>query len=424
MANQKVQTLTNEQMINHEIDDAIQSYKQQRKETFESATYSNNFPKPVMVYDNPNFKPHRTETKILRQAPAPKRHIISPGYIAGPGLFLNRDTGSSFPDRERQGYYDPETGNQYGGQVRAASGLGKSRSAKNFSQPNGLGRKDKRMVADTQHQNPIPPQQMDMYSMIDKAKSILKNNGSQNRFVHQSRGHRVDDAMGTAHNISKEPSFNQNFKAFYETEIKVDPQDLNAALRLVEIEKKKKEIANSLAKNLPLPAGLALSQLAETQSTKQASPAQPTSPNNPLFGTELPDQKRNPRSLYKITTSKPQKTLLIHQPHPSKYRAMQGYEMAHSDLYKEGGKVRRLDQHVALDKMVIPHKDRVTQGMLHEQPLPSWEEIRQGQADLDTVYAYVEEEKETLGRGMPVADPVDIDDDVNGNEQGGNGKAK
>lgn len=129
--NQRSQTLTNDQILKNEIENhqVVNQRRLLAEDNEREARYSSGFPKPVMVYENPNFKPYQKpttqvpkETRMVRQTARKgtrSEATMQPGvlkapYRPSPALFLNKDTGSSFPDPERVTYYDPETGQQYG----------------------------------------------------------------------------------------------------------------------------------------------------------------------------------------------------------------------------------------------------------------------------------------------------------------------
>lgn len=183
--NQRSQTLTNDQILKNEIENhqVVNQRRLLAEDNEREARYSSGFPKPVMVYENPNFKPYQKptnqtpkETRMVRQVarkgkasePAMQPGVLKAPYRPSPALFLNKDTGSSFADPERITYYDPETGQQYGEIPHSRGQIPNSLSNHTaFETPNGKAARQ---------------------AELEKAKYILRKNASENLIAAAYRG--------------------------------------------------------------------------------------------------------------------------------------------------------------------------------------------------------------------------------------------
>ena len=339
----------------------------QEKEEAE-AQYATGFPKPVMVYSNPNFKPYRPETKLVKQTGG-KRPVIEPGFPKSPSLFLNRDPGSSFKDLQKLAYVDPTTGGQFGSQ----SPIPSSSQMMKLYQQSGEG---KRPFGHPKKSVPIPPQSNEAMSQIERAKYIMKKSISEAAAILNNPG-----LAARANKRVNEPSFNTHFKNFYNSELQPAPGDVSAAIRL------------------------------QRQSNLRPSSKQQRSSVMSEYQPELERVasqqgfKRNPKALYKIS-SKPGQRMLVHQQQdPSKRQAMMGYSSA------------KLDPPLSVRGLLVAAKEKQASQITQGGETVKWEEIERGDRDIDTVNSYVEHIDPSTGKklsrlneGMLKADPEDIDD--------------
>lgn len=329
--------MSNQDLIDQELSGAIKEIRKRRE--VNNLFGEDSFPKPVMVYNNPNFKPITSETVLKKQKAI--KNVHSPRFSTNPALFLNKESGSSFVDRQRRMFINPETGTRFGEPQPASTGFNRIHSAANFYPP--------------AYVNEIPSR----LSHIEKAKYVLRKNASENRALANH----------------KEGSFNTRFKQFYESELKYDPRNIEAAAKFDMLQKSSTTSLNnpkrvSFVEDVP-------------------------SSNHQHEKVKTKDQVQvhklmNPKTLYKIS-SKPTMTRLIHQPHPTKREAFNQYHQSTSSAFK--------DRSMALDTPI----------QLSKPTLPTWNDLVSKNKGLEGVTSYFET-SETRKLIRPMAEPADIDD--------------
>lgn len=286
--------MTNQEMLNEEISETLHNLKRKREESSLFAE-SDSFPKPVMVYNNPNFKPAPVETVLKKQKPS--KRVVSPKHNQNPGLFLNKESGSSFVDKQRRMYFNPETGAQFGEPQPASTGFNRIHSAANFY--------PRAYVSEMQGRS----------SHIEQAKYVLRKNASEQR----------------AFANHKEGSFNTRFKQFYDKELKYDPKDIEAAGKLDMLQK---------SSTTSLTGPKKVSFVGETSPKAYGHPGTSAMPRDQISVPKL----SNPKALYKIS-SKPATARLVHQPNPHKREAFHQYQAQVAMRQKELDSPIRLAKH-------------------------------------------------------------------------------
>lgn len=316
--NQRNQTLTNEEVINDEIVNAKNAIAQFRQDSTRFHD-TDSFPKPVMVYSNPNFKsiPTLTQTKLYKQNL--KKSVISPDYEKSRTLFLNREPGRSYADHSKDQFYNPETGTQYGDSIS---------KSKSYQRINSEGNSRFRGASGQR------PSFHDKNSLeideLERAKQIL------------NRG-----AMELKANLGRKPhSFNTKFQKFYQQQIR---PELPAPGTVGDI--------NAVGKIAQVAAGVKR-QVQFSEESYQDS--------NDINNKVRP--VKSSKALYKIK-SKPGLTKLVHQPSSGKQEALQSYKEAYSKKYKSPPRVKKMDNPVQMvniypDWQEITANNRYLEGVL------------------------------------------------------------
>ena len=360
--NQKMQTMSNQETIQSEIESAYERYRENKER--EQIAHSSGSSKPVMVYSNPNFKPlPKPETRLVHQSQS-KKKVLNPVYSQAPQLFLNKDPGSSYPDKFQSRFTDPETGGNYGDEEYQQQKVESMRGG-SAMQSNKRGNRDTRAAE------------------IYRAANILKSNTAQ-----------IYSNMPP-----QDKNFGRKFKDFYDNELKIDPENI----RMVELlEKQQPKRVSFVGKG--------------DQRGEGHTPANKKGPHPSQSMNNMPILK-NPKNLYKIG-SKPQ-TRIYSNPSFNR-QAINTYNRQSNPLFKERDPMSHhsktsLDPRLKFDSLMIAPKERITENL--KDKIPTWKQIEEGETPLDEVYAYYDEtflpnSRNPNGhqRGMARADPQDIDE--------------
>lgn len=290
MMNQRNQTLNNEDAINLEIENARNSIAKYREDKDRFAEHDS-FPKPIMVYNNPNFKSVVPQTKLRKQTL--KKSVISLDYEKSRTLYLNRDPGTSYQDPSRDHYYNPETGAQYGDKLSRARSYQKVNSEGNLRLKSGSGQRP----TYSSHVNSD-------FDELERAKQVL-NRGAME--------------LKASLNNNKPHAFNTRFKKFYQSQIKPDlPHP--GTIGNIETIGKVAQMAGGMKRQVQF------SEESIHGSNGNAPKLKPV---------------KSSKALYKIS-SKSGLTKLVHQP-SSRQEVMQAYRQSYGRAYKSPPRVKKMD---------------------------------------------------------------------------------
>lgn len=298
MTNQRVQTLTNEEIINSEVNEARVRFTQDKSKFMEE----DSFPKPVMVYNNPHFKAHVPQTQLKKQkASKPARYLpnTKPEHASN----FYKDSGSSYMDKARYRSYNPGTGDQL---------------------------LDIKANINEGEQDKINGDQAFSYASFGPQTKVIKRNSNLGGELERAKEVLDRGSYELRQNLTpKEGSFNTDFKNFFDSKIKPSLPPPGTPGQM-----------NNLGKvTIQRPPMMMSKQVKIAEENSQSS--------------QLPLQsKQNPKSLYKIS-KRPVTTKLINQQAPTKGEAMQRYREAYSKLYKQQPAVKKIDVPIVLNPVTV-----------------------------------------------------------------------